>query len=206
MLNIIEHPLIKHKITKIRNKETGHKEFKEIISEIATILCYEATKTDEVEEIKVETPIEMATGHTLATRYAVVPILRAGLGMAEGLLRLLPMADVGHIGLYRDPKSLTPVEYYTKLPRDIFKSEVYVVDPMLATGGSACAAISILKANGANKIKFLCVVSCPEGVSFLEKNHPDVKIYTAVHDNKLNEKGYIVPGLGDAGDRIFGTQ
>ena len=206
MLNIINHPLIKHKISKIRSKETGHKDFKELISEIATILCYEATREDTVVEIEVETPITKATGHALAKKYTIVPILRAGLGMAEGLLSLLPMADVGHIGLYRDPKSLTPVEYYSKLPRNISESEVYVVDPMLATGGSASEAISILKAKGATNIKFLCVVSCPEGVLLLEKNHPDVKIYTATHDSGLNEKGYIVPGLGDAGDRIFGTQ
>ncbi|MCL1924657.1 MAG: uracil phosphoribosyltransferase [Defluviitaleaceae bacterium] len=206
MLKIIEHPLIQHKISMIRDKETGHKDFRQLVSEIATILCYEATLDDKVKEIEIETPIITCKGKVLAKDYAVVPILRAGLGMEEGVLRLLPMAAVGHIGLYRDPKTLMPVEYYTKLPSNIEERQTFVLDPMLATGGSASEAINIIKAKGARNIKFLCVVSCPEGVEFLEKNHPDVPIYTAVHDSKLNEKGYIVPGLGDAGDRLFGTQ
>ncbi|MCL2611360.1 MAG: uracil phosphoribosyltransferase [Defluviitaleaceae bacterium] len=206
MLKIIDHPLIGHKISMIRDKKTGHKDFRQLVSEIATILCYEATREDETKEIEVETPIITCKGTALKKNYAVVPILRAGLGMEEGVLRLVPMAAVGHIGLYRDPKSLQPVEYYSKLPKNMEEREVFVLDPMLATGGSAAEAISIIKAKGAKNIKFLCVVSCPEGVEFLEKHHPDVPIYTAAHDSNLNEKGYIVPGLGDAGDRLFGTQ
>jgi uracil phosphoribosyltransferase len=206
MLKIIEHPLIGHKISMIRDKKTGHKDFRQLVSEIATILCYEATREDEIKEIEVETPIITCKGSVLKKDYAVVPILRAGLGMEEGILRLLPMAAVGHIGLYRDPKTLEPVNYYTKLPKNIEEREVFVLDPMLATGGSAAEAINIVKAKGAKSVKFLCVVSCPEGVNFLEKNHPDVTIYTAAYDSKLNEKSYIVPGLGDAGDRLFGTQ
>lgn len=206
MLKIIDHPLIGHKISMIRDTKTGHKDFRQLVSEIATILCYEATKDDETKEVEVETPIIKCKGNMLKKNYAVVPILRAGLGMEEGVLRLVPMAAVGHIGLYRDPKTLEPVEYYSKLPKNMEEREVFILDPMLATGGSAAEAINIVKAKKATSIKFLCIVSCPEGVSFLEKNHPDVPIYTAAHDSHLNEKGYIVPGLGDAGDRLFGTQ
>ena len=206
MLKIIDHPLIGHKISMIRDKKTGHKDFRQLVSEIATILCYEASKENETKEVEVETPITTCKGTVLKKDYAVVPILRAGLGMEEGVLTLLPMAAVGHIGLYRDPKTLEPVEYYSKLPKNMEEREVFVLDPMLATGGSASEAINIIKSKGATSIKFLCIVSCPEGVAFLEKNHPDVPIYTSSHDSKLNEKGYIVPGLGDAGDRLFGTQ
>lgn len=206
MLNIVCHPLIDHKMTKLRDKDTGNKEFKELVEELAAIICYEATRHTETIMVDIETPVAKTQGKDIETKYAVVPILRAGQGMMSGVLKFLPMAKVGHVGIYRDHRTLKPIEYYTKLPQDISKREVFVVDPMVATGGSANTAITILKSRGAKKISVFCLVSCPEGVDFLLKNHPDINIYTTAHDEKLNEKGYIVPGLGDAGDRLYGTQ
>lgn len=204
---ISDHPLIKHKLTILRDKSTGTKEFKELIEEVAMLLCYEATRNLQLKEIKVKTPLEETKGFTLYGRnLAVVSILRAGEGMVGGILNLIPTAKVGHIGLYRDPKTLKPVEYYCKLPNDISEREVMVVDPMLATGGSAIEAISQIKVRGAKQIKFVCIIAAPEGVAALEKEHQDVEIYTASLDSSLNLHGYITPGLGDAGDRIFGTK
>ena len=204
---ISDHPLIKHKLTILRDKNTGTKEFKELIEEVAMLLCYEATRNLQLKEIEVETPLERTKGFTLYGRdLAVVSILRAGEGMVGGILNLIPTAKVGHIGLYRDPKTLKPVEYYCKLPNDISEREVMVVDPMLATGGSAIEAISQIKARGAKQVKFVCIIAAPEGVAALERKHPDVEIYTASLDSSLNSHGYITPGLGDAGDRIFGTK
>ena len=204
---ISDHPLIKHKLTILRDRNTGTKEFKELIEEVAMLLCYEATRNLQLKEIEVETPLEGTKGFTLYGRdLAVVSILRAGEGMVGGILNLIPTAKVGHIGLYRDPKTLKPVEYYCKLPNDISEREVMVVDPMLATGGSAIEAISHIKARGAKQVKFVCIIAAPEGVAALESMHPDVEIYTASLDSSLNSHGYITPGLGDAGDRIFGTK
>ncbi|MCL1996092.1 MAG: uracil phosphoribosyltransferase [Defluviitaleaceae bacterium] len=206
-LEIVKHPLIDHKISMIRKKETGNKEFRELVHELASIICYEATRETPTQAQAIQTPVEDSTGYFIAQKFAVVPILRAGVGMVDGIVKFFPAAKIGHIGLYRDPSTLNPVKYYVKLPSDINEREVFLVDPMVATGGSAIEAINILKENGAQKIKVLCLVSCPEGVEKIGKLHPDVKIYTAAHDEKgLNSKGYIVPGLGDAGDRIFGTQ
>ena len=204
---IMDHPLIQHKIGIIRKKQTSSKEFRELIGEIAMLMCYEACRDLPLESIKVETPI----GPTVAKRLvgkklAVVPILRAGLGMVEGMLTIIPSAKVGHIGLYRDPETLEPVEYYCKLPADISHRDVFVTDPMLATGGSATAAISMLKAEGAQRIHFMCIIAAPEGLKRMQEEHPDVDIYVGALDERLNEHGYIVPGLGDAGDRIFGTK
>ena len=204
---IMDHPLIQHKIGIIRKKQTSSKEFRELIGEIAMLMCYEACRDLPLESIKVETPI----GPTVAKRLvgkklAVVPILRAGLGMVEGMLTIIPSAKVGHIGLYRDPETLEPVEYYCKLPADISHRDVFVTDPMLATGGSATAAISMLKAKGAQRIHFLCIIAAPEGLKRMQEEHPDVDIYVGALDERLNDHGYIVPGLGDAGDRIFGTK
>ena len=204
---IVSHPLIQHKVSLLRNKRTGTKEFKELVSELAMLLCYEATRDLPTEEVEIETPI--AVGHTqvLAGRkLALVPILRAGLGMVDGMLSLLPAAKIGHIGLYRNEETLEPVEYYCKLPSDIQEREVIVLDPMLATGGSARDAITQIKKRGARSIKFIGIIAAPEGLKALHEAHPDVDIYVAALDEKLNEKGYIVPGLGDAGDRIFGTK
>lgn len=207
ILFISDHPLIKHKLTILRDKNTGTKQFKELIEEVAMLLCYEATRNLQLKEIEVETPLEKTKGFTLCGRnLAVVSILRAGEGMVGGILNLIPTAKVGHIGLYRDPKTLKPVEYYCKLPNDINEREVMVVDPMLATRGSAIEAISQIKARGAKQIKFVCIIAAPEGVAALEKVHRDVEIYTASLDDSLNSHGYITPGLGDAGDRIFGTK
>jgi len=205
-LNIIKHPLISHKLSKIRNKETGNKEFRELVEELATIITYEATRDAETIEISIETPVEHTVGEVISRKYAVVPILRAGLGMVDGVLKYLPMAKIGHIGLYRDPSTLSPIEYYVKLPVDIEEREILLMDPMVATGGSAAIATQILKDKGAKTIKLLCLVSCPEGVANFHKSHPDVDIYTIAHDRNLNDHGYIVPGLGDAGDRLYGTQ
>lgn len=205
-VHFMTHPLIQHKISLLRDKNTGSKEFRELIGEIAMLTCYEATRDLPLKEIEVETPVAMATTKVIAGRkLAVIPILRAGIGMVDGVTRLIPAAKVGHIGLYRDPESLKPVSYYSKLPNDIQDREVIVVDPMLATGGSAVAAISIIKEHSPKAIKFLCVCAAPEGLAALTQAHPDVEIYCAVKDKKLNEHGYIVPGLGDAGDRVFGT-
>lgn len=204
---ILDHPLVQHKVSHLRDKNTGTKEFKELVSEIAMLLCYEATRDLPTEEVEVETPIAVAKTRMLAGRkLALVPILRAGLGMVDGMLTLLPAAKVGHIGLYRDETTLDPVEYYCKLPADIAERDVLVLDPMLATGGSACDAITQIKKRGARSIKFLGIIAAPEGLAKLHEMHPDVDIYVAALDDHLNENGYIVPGLGDAGDRIFGTK
>lgn len=204
---IAEHPLVKHKITHLRDKSTGTKEFKELVSEIATLLCYEATRDLPVEAVEIETPIAKTMAPVLAGRkQALVPILRAGLGMVDGMLTLLPAAKIGHIGLYRNEKTLEPVEYYCKLPADIDEREVIVLDPMLATGGSACDAITQIKKRGAKHIKFICIIAAPVGLKRLQEMHPDVDVYVGQLDDHLNENGYIVPGLGDAGDRIFGTK
>lgn len=204
---VMEHPLIQHKIGIIRRKETGSKEFRELISEIATLMCYEATRELKLSDVEVETPVCRTTVKELkGKKQAVVPILRAGLGMVEGMLTLLPAAKVGHIGLYRDPETLEPVEYYCKLPEDCAERDVFVVDPMLATGGSAAAAIQMLKDKGVKNIRFMCIIAAPEGVECMKKAHPDVDMYIGALDEQLNDHGYIVPGLGDAGDRIFGTK
>ena len=204
---ILDHPLVQHKVSLLRNKAPGTKEFKELVSELATLLCYEATRDLPLEEVEIETPIAVAHTKVLSGRkLALVPILRAGLGMVDGMLTLLPAAKVGHIGLYRNEETLEPVEYYCKLPSDIAERDVIVLDPMLATGGSARDAITQIKKRGARSIKFIGIIAAPEGLKALHEAHPDVDIYVAALDEKLNEKGYIVPGLGDAGDRIFGTK
>ena len=204
---IMDHPLIQHKLSILRDKNTGTKEFRTLISEIANLICYEATRDLPLTEVEIETPIcKTAVKSIEGKKLAVVPILRAGLGMVDGMLTLVPSARVGHIGLYRDPETLQPVEYYCKLPADIGEREVFVVDPMLATGGSAIDAISQIKKRGPKHIKFLGIIAAPEGLKALSEAHPDVDIYVAALDEKLNEHGYIVPGLGDAGDRIFGTK
>ena len=204
---ILDHPLVQHKISLLRSKRTGTKEFRDLVGEIATLMCYEATRDLPTEEVEIETPIAIARTRMLSGRkLAFVPILRAGLGMVDGMLTLVPAAKVGHIGLYRNEKTLEPVEYYCKLPEDIGERDVIVLDPMLATGGSACDAITLIKKRGARSIKFLCLIAAPEGVARLQETHPDVEIYIAAMDEKLNENGYIGPGLGDAGDRIFGTK
>lgn len=203
----LNHPLISHKLTILRNKETGTKEFREIIGEISSILCYEALKDAELEDVEIETPICSMTGKKLnEDKYAFVPILRAGTGMLDGLIHTMPNAKIGHIGMYRNEETLKPVKYYYKTPSDIENREVIILDPMLATGGSGIDAITMLKESGAKKIKFLCIIAAPEGLEKMQKIHPDVDIYCATIDEKLNENGYIVPGLGDAGDRIFGTK
>ncbi len=204
---VLNNPLIQHKLSIIRNKKTGTKEFREIIGEIATFLCYEAMADARLEEVEIETPIGKTKAKKLdENQYAFVPILRAGTGMLDGLLKAMPNAKIGHVGLYRDEETLKPVRYYYKMPKDIANREVIVLDPMLATGGSATDTITMLKEDGVEKIKFLCILSAPEGIQKLQEIHPDVQIYTAAIDEKLNEVGYIVPGLGDAGDRIFGTK
>ncbi|MBM7616828.1 uracil phosphoribosyltransferase [Weissella uvarum] len=205
-LTVFEHPLIQHKLTIIRNKDVGTKEFREIVDEIASLMAYEVTRDLPMTEVEVETPVATTTQKTLAgKKLAIVPILRAGLGMVDGIMKLIPAARIGHIGMYRDEETLEPVEYFVKLPEDIDQREVLLVDPMLATGGSADMAIDALKKRGANKIKLITLVSAPEGVEAVQKAHPDVDIFTASVDDSLNEDGYIVPGLGDAGDRLFGT-
>lgn len=204
---IMEHPLIQHKIGYIRRTDTGTKDFRQTISEIAMLICYEATRNLELQEVEVETPVCSANAKELkGKKMAIVPILRAGLGMVDGMLSLIPAAKVGHIGLYRDPETLMPVEYYCKLPSDCAEREIFVVDPMLATGGSSAAAITMLKERGCQKIHFLCILAAPEGVKKMREEHPDVDIYIGALDEKLDDHGYIVPGLGDAGDRIFGTK
>ncbi len=204
---IMDHPLIQHKIGYIRRKDTGTKDFRQTISEIAMLICYEATRDLKLEDVNIETPICATTVKELkGKKMAIVPILRAGLGMVDGMLTLIPAAKVGHIGLYRDPATHEPVEYYCKLPEDCSQRDVFVVDPMLATGGSASAAITMLKAKGCKNIHFMCIIAAPEGIERLTKDHPDIDIYIGAKDEKLNENAYIVPGLGDAGDRIFGTK
>ncbi len=204
---IANHPLITHKVTMLRNENTGFKEFKELIEEIASYLCFEATKDLELSKIDVPTPNGTFECETLSTTdFAIVPILRAGLGMVNGMHNVLPTAKVGHLGLYRDPDTLEPVEYYAKLPVDCENRKTFLIDPMLATGGSACMSIEALKKRGVKDIKFLCLLSCKEGIEKIQKEHPDVDIYTAALDPELNDHGYIIPGLGDAGDRLFGTK
>ena len=204
---VIDNPLIQHKLAIIRDKRTGTKEFREIIGELATFLCYEAMADAKLEEVEIETPICKTKAKKLdENKYAFVPILRAGTGMLDGLLKAIPNAKIGHIGLYRNEETHNPVRYYYKMPKDIASREAIVLDPMLATGGSACDTITMLKEDGVKNIKFLCIIAAPEGIKKLEELHPDVKIYTTAVDEKLNENAYIVPGLGDAGDRIFGTK
>jgi len=204
---VMDHPLIQHKIGYIRRKDTGTKDFRQTISEIAMLICYEATRDLELSDVEIETPIcNTIVKELKGKKMAIVPILRAGLGMVDGVLQLIPAAKIGHIGLYRDPETLNPVEYYCKLPQDCDEREVFVVDPMLATGGSSVAAIQMLKDRGCKKIHFMCIIAAPEGVEKMRKEHPDVDIYIGSLDEKLNDHSYIVPGLGDAGDRIFGTK
>ena len=206
-VHVLDHPLIQHKLAILRSKDTSVKEFRELVGEIAGLMCYEATRNLPVKEVDVETPITTAKCKMLAgKKLAIVPVLRAGLGMVDNMVALIPSAKIGHIGLYRDPASHKPVEYYCKLPEDIESRQVYVVDPMLATGGSAVAAINFLKQHGCKNISMMNILGAPEGVAAVQKAHPDVEIYLAALDEKLNENAYIVPGLGDAGDRIFGTK
>lgn len=204
---VMDHPLIQHKIGLIRKKETGSRDFRALIGEIAMYMCYEATRDLKLAETEIETPICKTTVKELSgKKLAVVPILRAGLGMVDGMLAMIPAAKVGHIGLYRDPETLRPVEYYCKLPADCDERQVFVVDPMLATGGSAVAAIQMLKDKGCKNIRFMCIIAAPEGIKAMKEAHPDVDMYIGALDDHLNDHGYIVPGLGDAGDRIFGTK
>ena len=206
-VHVLDHPLIQHKLAILRNKNTGGKEFRELVGEIAALMCYEATRNLPVEEVDVETPVAVAKCNVLSgKKLAIVPVLRAGLGMVDTMVALIPSAKVGHIGLYRDPETHMPVEYYCKLPDDIANRHVFVVDPMLATGGSAVAAIDFLKKYGCRKITMMNIIGCPEGVKAVQEAHPDVELYLAAVDEKLNDHAYIVPGLGDAGDRIFGTK
>ncbi|MBQ8016128.1 MAG: uracil phosphoribosyltransferase [Clostridia bacterium] len=206
-VTIMDHPLIQHKLTFLRDENTGSMEFRNLVGEIAMLMCYEATRDLPLEEVDTKTPITVAKTKVIAgKKLAFVPILRAGRGMVDGVLALVPSARVGHIGLYRDPETLQPVEYYCKLPADIEEREVIVVDPMLATGGSAIDAITQIKKRNPQKIKFMCIIAAPEGLDALKEAHPDVDIYVGALDEKLNDHGYIVPGLGDAGDRIFGTK
>ena len=206
-VQIMDHPLIQHKITCIRREELGSKEFRAIVGEIAALMCYEATRNLKLQDVRIKTPICEMTGKELSgKKLAVVPILRAGLGMVDGMLNLIPAAKVGHIGLYRDPETKKPVEYYCKLPEDCSEREVFVVDPMLATGGSAVEAIQMLKDKGVKNIRYMCIIAAPEGVKLMQEAHTDVDVYIGALDDHLNEDCYIVPGLGDAGDRIFGTK
>lgn len=206
-LHIIDHPLVQHKISLLRDKNTGTKEFRELVSEIAMFICYEATRDLPLKEIEMETPLAVAKTKIISGRkLAFIPILRAGLGMIEGVTTLVPAAKIGHIGIFRDPETKLPVKYYSKMPEDIAERDAIVVDPMLATGNSASEAINELKKMGVKNIKFMCIICSPEGVEKLQADHPDVEIYTGVMDAKLNEDKYIVPGVGDAGDRIFGTK
>ena len=206
-VHVLDHPLIQHKLAILRNVETGVKEFRELVSEIAGLMCYEATRNLPTEEVEVRTPVAVAKCRMLAgKKLAIIPILRAGLGMVDSMVDMIPSAKIGHIGLYRDPETHMPVEYYCKLPEDIGSRQVFVVDPMLATGGSAIAAIDFLKQHGCKQIIMMNVIGCPEGVKAVQDAHPDVDLYLAAVDEKLNEHAYIVPGLGDAGDRIFGTK
>ena len=203
----MDHPLLQHKLSILRDENTGVKDFREVVSEIATLMCYEATRDLPLEEVEIKTPITTAKFKTIAgKKLAIVPVLRAGLGMVDGILTLIPSAKVGHIGLYRDPDTLEPVEYYCKMPNDIAEREVIILDPMLATGGSASAAIQFIKNYEVKNIKLMNIIAAPEGIQRVPHDHPDVDIYCAALDEKLNDHGYIVPGLGDAGDRIFGTK
>lgn len=204
---VFDHPLIQHKLTYIRDKRTGTKEFRELVEEVSALMAYEITRDMPLEEVTVETPVAVAKCKVLSgKKLGLVPILRAGLGMVDGILRLIPTAKVGHLGLYRDPETLEPVQYYSKMPSDIGERDLIVIDPMLATGGSAAAALRLLKEMGARNMKLMCLIAAPEGIERVHREHDDVDIYVAAVDEKLNEKGYIVPGLGDAGDRLFGTK
>ena len=206
-VHILDHPLLQHKLSILRDENTGVKDFREVVSEIATLMCYEATRDLPLEDVEIKTPITTAKFKTIAgKKLAIVPVLRAGLGMVDGILTLIPSAKVGHIGLYRDPDTLEPVEYYCKMPNDIAEREVIILDPMLATGGSASAAIQFIKNYEVKNIKLMNIIAAPEGIQRVHHDHPDVDIYCAALDEKLNDHGYIVPGLGDAGDRIFGTK
>ena len=206
-VQIMDHPLIKHKISYIRQENVGSRDFRAVVGEIAALMCYEATRDLKLQDVKIKTPICETVGQELSgKKMAVVPILRAGIGMVDGILNMIPAAKVGHIGLYRDPETFEPVEYYCKLPADCDEREVFVVDPMLATGGSSVAAIQMLKDKGVKNIRFMCITAAPEGVERMTKAHPDVDLYIGALDDHLNEQKYIVPGLGDAGDRIFGTK
>ncbi len=206
-VHVLDHPLIQHKLAVLRSKDTPVKEFRELVGEIAGLMCYEATRKLPLKEVEVETPVAVAKCHKLSgKKLAIVPVLRAGLGMVDQMVALIPSAKIGHIGLYRDPETHKPVEYYCKLPEDIANRQVFVVDPMLATGGSAVAAIDFLKKHGCKNIIMMNIIGCPEGVAAVQAAHPDVEMYLAAMDEKLNEHAYIVPGLGDAGDRIFGTK
>lgn len=206
-ITVMDHPLIQHKIGVLRRVQTGSKEFRELVSEISMLMCYEATRNLPLVDIEIETPIQKTTVKKIGGRtLGIVPILRAGLGMVDGMLNLVPTAKVGHIGLYRDPETLNPVEYYCKLPYDASEREIFVLDPMLATGGSASAAIQFIKDKGVKKISLMCLLGAPEGVARVQKDHPDIEILLGALDEKLNDHGYIVPGLGDAGDRLFGTK
>lgn len=206
-VNVIDHPLIQHKLTMMRKKTTGTKDFRDLLEEISMLMTYEITRDFPLKDVEIETPVSKCVGKELADtrKVCVVPILRAGLGLQSGVVNMIPAAKIGHIGLYRDPETLKPVEYYCKMPSDIAERTMLVVDPMLATGGSAAAAITMLKEKGAKKLILMCLVAAPEGVKVINSEHPDVPVYVAAVDEKLNEHGYIVPGLGDAGDRIFGT-
>jgi len=204
---VFDHPLIQHKLTYIRDKKTGTKEFRELVDEVASLMAFEITRDMPLDEVEVETPVTTAKAKILSgKKIGIVPILRAGIGMVDGILKLIPAAKVGHIGLYRDPETLQPIEYYVKLPADVEERDFILVDPMLATGGSAIVAINALKTRGAKNIKFMCLIAAPEGVEVIQNEHPDVDIYIAALDEKLDDHGYIVPGLGDAGDRLFGTK
>jgi len=206
-LVICDHPLIQHKITIIRDKMTNTKQFRELVDEVAMLMAYELTRDVPLSTVRVETPVQAAEGKAIAGRMmGLIPILRAGLGMVDGVLKIIPSAKVGHIGLYRDHETLQPVEYYCSLPSDVTERELIVIDPMLATGGSANAAIDMLKARGCRPTKLMCLIAAPEGVKAVQEKHPDIDIYLAALDEKLNEQGYIVPGLGDAGDRLYGTK
>lgn len=206
-VQIMDHPLIKHKISYIRQENVGSRDFRAVVGEIAALMCYEATRDLKLQDVKIKTPICEMVGQELSgKKMAVVPILRAGIGMVDGILNMIPAAKVGHIGLYRDPETFEPVEYYCKLPADCDEREVFVVDPMLATGGSSVAAVQMLKDKGVKNIRFMCIIAAPEGVERMTKAHPDVDLYIGALDDHLNEQKYIVPGLGDAGDRIFGTK
>jgi len=206
-VHVIDHPLVQHKLTMIRDRQTGPKEFRELVEELAMLLAYEVTRDFPLEEAEIETPVcRTRTKVVTGKKVAVIPILRAGLGMTAGILRLIPTAKVGHIGVYRDPETLRPVAYYCKLPADLPDREIILLDPMLATGGSAVAGIDFLKERGANQIKLMCLIGAPEGIAKVRERHPDVDIFLAAVDERLNDHGYIVPGLGDAGDRLFGTK
>lgn len=206
-LVVMDHPLIQHKVSLIRDKQTGTKDFRELVAEIAMLMAYEVTRDLPLKEVEIETPVAKAKTRVISGKtLGIVPILRAGLGMVDGILQLVPAAKVGHIGLYRDPETLKPVEYYCKLPADAAERDLIIVDPMLATGGSACGAITLIKERGVKNIKLVCLIAAPEGIAAVQKLHPDVDIFVAAVDERLNDHGYIVPGLGDAGDRLFGTK